>query len=135
MARTVFPSDYIPSQVVTEFIRDQKFTGGKLDGICYSSAQDVRLMQYAFCLRHNAILWTQMAVPSVTEAGLSQLHGYGWSMQRLSRSNRYSGQETEAAISCPLVLGLMHPTRDASVGEPPSASPSREVGYPSGSAK
>ena len=33
--------DYIPSQVVTEFIRDQKFTGGKLDGICYSSARDV----------------------------------------------------------------------------------------------
>ena len=33
--------DYIPSQVVTEFIRDQKFTGGKLDGIRYSSARDV----------------------------------------------------------------------------------------------
>ena len=30
--------DYIPSQVVTEFIRGQKFTGGKLDGIRYSSA-------------------------------------------------------------------------------------------------
>ena len=35
------PIDYIPSQVVTEFIRGQQFTGGKLDGICYSSAQDV----------------------------------------------------------------------------------------------
>ena len=33
--------DYIPSQVVTEFIRGQKFTGGKLDGIRYSSALDV----------------------------------------------------------------------------------------------
>ena len=77
-----------------------------------------------------------MAVPSVTEAGLSQLHGCGWSMLKIvERSNRYSGQETEVAISCPLVLGLMHPTRDASVGEPPSASPSSEVSYPSGSAR
>ena len=32
--------DYIPSQVVTEFIRDRQFTGGKVDGICYPSALD-----------------------------------------------------------------------------------------------
>ncbi len=29
--------DYLPSQVVTEFIRDYEFTGGKVDGIAYGS--------------------------------------------------------------------------------------------------
>ena len=33
--------DYIPSQVVTEFIRGRNFTGGKADGICYPSTLDV----------------------------------------------------------------------------------------------
>ena len=33
--------DYIPSQVVTEFIRGQNFPGGKLHGIRYPSAEDV----------------------------------------------------------------------------------------------
>lgn len=32
--------DYIPSQVVTEFIRDAKINGGSVDGICYPSALD-----------------------------------------------------------------------------------------------
>ena len=33
--------DYIPSQVVTEFIRNREFASGKVDGICYSSTLDV----------------------------------------------------------------------------------------------
>jgi len=32
--------DYIPSQVVTEFIRDSEFNGIHVDGICYPSALD-----------------------------------------------------------------------------------------------
>lgn len=33
--------DYIPSQVITEFIRGRKFTGGKVDGICCPSTPGV----------------------------------------------------------------------------------------------
>ena len=32
--------EYIPSQVVTEFIRDAEINGGPIDGICYPSALD-----------------------------------------------------------------------------------------------
>jgi hypothetical protein len=34
--------DYLPSQVVTEFLRDFQFKGGKLDGVAYNSTVNPR---------------------------------------------------------------------------------------------
>lgn len=63
--------DYLPSQVVTEFIRDYPFSDGKVDGIAYGSTVHVRGWNVALFLGPIDLgiaepLWGTASPPSLT---------------------------------------------------------------------
>jgi hypothetical protein len=62
--------DYLPSQVITEFVRDYAFHGGKVDGIAYGSTVhrlgwNVALFTGAVELGLEEPEWGQAPAPSL----------------------------------------------------------------------